>query len=108
MLEDFAIFDDFAYSLELIKTFKRGDPLGNANSLGRLIMNYVDDQMLNRRKIPDMELKQQLIVVSHGKIDHCFAHASCFVRYDYHNMKKRITPQLLLLDCKNSIPLYYP
>ena len=108
MLNDFAIFDGYSYSLELLKTFKKDDPLGDATSMGRLIMDFVDDHMLNRRKIENAELKDQLIVVSHGKIDHFFAHASCFVRYNYRNMKKRITPQLLLLDCKNSMALIYP
>jgi hypothetical protein len=50
MLTDFAIFDGVAFSLELIKTFKKGDPLGGASSLGRLIMNYIDEKMLNRKK----------------------------------------------------------
>ena len=45
----------------------------------------------------------EIIMVQQGKIDVNFAHSACFIRKDDCTMK-----QLLLLDCKNSEPLYYP
>ena len=57
MLEDFAIFDGVAYSLELLMSFERDHPLNGASSLGRLIMNEIKKHMMVG-ELPEAELKQ--------------------------------------------------
>ena len=137
MLRDFAFFDNQSYSLKHLRTFTKDEPLRPHVSLGQTIMDFIASLMIEKkppkqRKGKEIDIKKdiinlgmidfvkndedeemkneeekklytEIIIIFQGKIDYDFAHAACFVRQDNNNLK-----QLLLLDCKNSAPIYYP
>ena len=91
---DFAIYCNESYSLSLLREFKIED----ANFDPVDIFNNFFEQMLIKESN-----HSGFILVYHGRKINRFVHAAAFIRYEIN-----FRPYMMLLDSKNSEPLYHP
>ena len=66
-----------------------------------MVLDFIEDQILTQ------ELHTRLLVILKGNRRVEFQHALCFIRKDFVN-NRRSCKQMLMLDCKNTGPCFYP
>ena len=66
-----------------------------------MVLDFIEDQILTQ------ELHTRLLVILKGNRKVQFQHALCFIRKDFVN-NRRSCKQMLMLDCKNTGPCFYP
>ena len=106
---DFAIFGDQSVSVELLRSFRIDDEdwIEQLKELkmapGQFIIDFAKTFLFPSADRDESECLKELIIVFRGNFIENYSHAACFVRKDYCNTK-----QVVLLDCKNSVPLVHP
>jgi len=100
-LKDFVVDDNLAYSFVKVGSFdyhKMSISKAPGFCPAQEVLKFIHELMLNQ----DPPHTRLLVILKGNRVVD-FQHALCFIRKDYHGK-----PQLLMLDCKNSGPCYYP
>ena len=100
-MRDFAVDDHKVYSFTKLTTFNYYQTAKAPEKVAQEALDFIEDQILEQHN------HDKILVILKGKRLVEFQHALCFIRKDFVT-SKRSYKQMLMLDCKNTAPCYYP
>ena len=100
-MRDFAVDDRYAYSFAQLATFNYIQLDKAPEKVAQEALDFIEDQILEQHN------HDKILVILKGKRLVEFQHALCFIRKDFVT-SKRSYKQMLMMDCKNTAPCYYP
>ena len=100
-MRDFAVDDHKVYSFTKLTTFNYYQTAKAPEKVAQEALDFIEDQILEQHN------HDKILVILKGKRLVEFQHALCFIRKDFVT-SKRSYKQMLMLDCKNTGPCYYP
>ena len=98
---DFAVADHKVYSFDKLATFDYHQLTKAPEKVAQEALDFIEDQILEQHN------HDKILVILKGQRLVEFQHALCFIRKDFVTTK-RSNKQMLMLDCKNTGPCYYP
>jgi hypothetical protein len=100
-MRDFAVADHKVYSFDKLATFDYHQLTKAPEKVAQEALDFIEDQILEQHN------HDKILVILKGQRVVEFQHALCFIRKDFVTTK-RSNKQMLMLDCKNTAPCYYP
>ena len=100
-MRDFAVDDRYAYSFAQLATFNYIQLDKAPEKVAQEALDFIEEQILTQGN------RDKILVILKGNRVVEFQHALCFIRKDFVT-SKRSYKQMLMLDCKNTGPCYYP
>ena len=100
-MRDFAVDDHKVYTFDKLATFNYHQLTKAPEKVAQDALDFIEDQILTQ------ENHDKILVILKGKRNVEFQHTLCFIRKDFVTTK-RSNKQMLMLDCKNTAPCYYP
>ena len=100
-MRDFAVDDRKVHSFTKLTTFNYFQIAKTPEKVAQVALDFIEDQILEQQN------HDKILVILKGKRNVVFQHALCFIRKDFVT-SKRTCKQMLMMDCKNTAPCYYP
>jgi hypothetical protein len=100
-MRDFAVDDHKVYSFAQLASFNYIQLTKTPEKVAQEALDFIEEQILNK------DNHDKILVILKGQRNVEFQHALCFIRKDFVTTK-RSNKQMLMLDCKNTGPCYYP
>jgi hypothetical protein len=100
-MRNFAVDDHSAYSFAKLTTFNYIQLTKAPEKVAQEALDFIEEQIFIQ------ENHDKILVILKGKRNVVFQHAICFIRKEFVT-SKRSYKQMLMMNCKNTAPCYYP